>query len=313
MVQQRRAAGRTDRVDAPVLNALSFDVEDYFQVAALSGAVDRSAWERMPSRVADNTGRLLDLLAEHRVKATFFVLGWVAERHPAIVRRIAAAGHEVACHGYSHQPVYLQAPAEFRDETRRAKVLLEDQSQQRVRGYRAATWSITRKSLWALDILAEEGFDYDSSIFPIRHDLYGIPGARRSPYRLGVSGGRTLLEFPPSTVKIGPVTLPVAGGGYFRLLPLAVTQWAIRRVNAEGLPFMFYLHPWEIDPDQPRMRVGLKSRLRHYTNLSASKPRLKALLGEFEMGPVRDVLTAQGSLEDAPQVEAQALLRAGSL
>jgi polysaccharide deacetylase family protein (PEP-CTERM system associated) len=288
-----------------VRNALSFDVEDYFQVAALAGAVVRSSWEHMPSRVEDNTGRLLDLLAARNVRATFFVLGWVAERHPDIVRRIAAAGHEVACHGYSHERVYRQSPEVFREETRRARALLEDQAQQRIRGYRAATWSITRQSLWALEILAEQGFEYDSSIFPIRHDLYGIPGSLRSPHRLALPSGRSLLEFPPSTVKLGPLTLPVAGGGYFRLLPLAVTCWAIRRVNAEGLPFLFYLHPWEIDPDQPRIKVGLKSRLRHYTNLMATAPRLAALLDEFDMGPVWEVLRAHEPIETVSQVEAR--------
>lgn len=273
-------------------NALSFDVEDYFQVAALASAVDRGSWDAQPSRVGANTARLLDLLAERKVRATFFVLGWIAERHPAIVRRIAAAGHEIACHGYSHELIYRQTPEAFREETRRSKGILEQQAQARVRGYRAATWSITRQSLWALDILGELGFDYDSSIFPTHHDLYGIPEAPRVPHRLTLPGGGTLLEFPPSTVRLGPLNLPVAGGGYFRLLPLAVTRWAIRRVNGEGLPFLFYLHPWEIDPDQPRMKVGLKSRLRHYTNIDSCERKLAALLDEFPMGTVWDALQA---------------------
>lgn len=283
-------------------NSLSFDIEDYFQVAALSGAVDRADWDRMPSRVEPNTARLLEILAAKSVRATFFILGWVAKRHPAVVRSIAAAGHEVACHGYGHDLVYRQSPGTFREETRRARSLLEDHAQDKIRGYRAATWSVTRRSLWALDILAEEGFEYDSSIFPTRHDLYGIPGAPRGPHRLSLAGGRSLLEFPPSTVRVGPLTLPVAGGGYFRLLPLAVTRWAIRRVNAEGLPFMFYLHPWELDTGQPRLEAGLKSRLRHYTNIAATERKLRALLDAVPMGTVWDTLQAQRPFE--PQVPA---------
>ena len=274
--------------------ALSFDVEDYFQVEALAGAVDRSSWNAQPSRVQANTARLLEILAGRGVRATFFVLGWIAERHPGIVRDIAATGHEVACHGYSHELIYRQSPAKFREETNRARGILEDQAQTRIRGYRAATWSITRQSLWALDILVEQGFDYDSSIFPTHHDLYGIAGAPRGPHRLALPGGGSLLEFPPSTVRLGPVNLPVAGGGYFRLLPLAVTRWAMRRVNREGLPFLFYLHPWEIDPGQPRFKVGLRSRIRHYTNISSCERKFAALLAEFPMAPVGDVL--QGSL-----------------
>jgi polysaccharide deacetylase family protein (PEP-CTERM system associated) len=273
-------------------NALSFDVEDYFQVAALAAAVDRKSWDAQPARVDANTARLLALLARRGVRATFFVLGWIAERHPHIVRDIAAAGHEIACHGYSHELIYRQTPEVFREETKRALGILEDQAQTRIRGYRAATWSITRQSLWALDILNEQGFEYDSSIFPTHHDLYGIPEAPRVPHRLALPGGGTLLEFPPSTVRLGPWNLPVAGGGYFRLLPLAVTRWAIRHVNREGLPFLFYLHPWEIDPGQPRLKVGLKSRFRHYTNIAGCERKLDDLLSEFPMGPVWDALQA---------------------
>jgi polysaccharide deacetylase family protein (PEP-CTERM system associated) len=232
------------------------------------------------------------LLAARGVRATFFVLGWIAERHPGIVREIAAAGHEVACHGYSHELIYRQSPECFKEETGRARRILEDQAQAHVRGYRAATWSITRDSLWALDILCEQGFEYDSSIFPTHHDFYGISEAPRAPHRLMLPGGGHLLEFPPSTLKLGAVNLPVSGGGYFRLLPLAVTRWAIRRINSEGLPFLFYLHPWEIDPGQPRFRVGLKSRFRHYTNIASCERKLDSLLAEFSMGPICDVLRA---------------------
>jgi len=277
-----------------VQNALSFDVEDYFQVAALAAAVDRSAWDAQPSRVVANTMRLLEMLAEHGVRATFFVLGWIAERHTGIVRDIAAAGHEIACHGYSHELVYRQTAASFREETSRARAILEDQAQTHIRGYRAATWSITRRSLWALDILAEQHFEYDSSIFPTHHDLYGIVDAPRGPHRLNLPNGATLLEFPPSTVRLGAVNFPVAGGGYFRLLPLEVTRWAIRRINREGLPFLFYLHPWEIDAAQPRLKVGLKSRFRHYTNIASCERKFSSLLAEFPMEPVCDALQARG-------------------
>jgi polysaccharide deacetylase family protein (PEP-CTERM system associated) len=283
-------------------NALSVDVEDYFQVAAFSGVIDRATWEARPSRVVANTSRLLELFAESDVSATFFVLGWVAERHPSIVRDILRCGHEIACHGYSHQSIFGQTPDVFRAETAKARQILEDQAQTRIRGYRAASWSITRRSLWALEILHEEGFEYDSSIFPVRHDLYGIADASREPHRIELRNGGSLIEFPPSTVRVGPVNLPVAGGGYFRMLPLAVTRWAIRRVNREGIPFLFYLHPWEIDPGQPRVRAGLKSRLRHYTNLGTCEKKLTTLLGEFPMGPIRDSLYASlvPALEPAP-------------
>ena len=280
-----------------MLNALSFDVEDYFQVAALSAAVTRTSWDSMPRRVEGNTSLLLDILAARNTRATFFVLGWVAEREPQLVRRVAAAGHEIACHGYSHRLVYEQTPAEFREETLRSKALLEDQAQVPVLGYRAASYSITRRSLWALDTLVEAGFVYDSSIFPVRHDIYGIPEAPRAPHLIQREGGR-LLEFPPSTAQLPGVRLPVAGGGYFRIFPYGVTQWAVRRVNAEGLPFNFYLHPWEVDPGQPRVRTNWLSRFRHYTNLNRCEARLKKLLGEFQFAPVREVLEAQGWIRD---------------
>jgi polysaccharide deacetylase family protein (PEP-CTERM system associated) len=278
-----------------VLNALSFDVEDYFQVAAFNAAVDRKSWDVRPSRVGANTARLLEILAVRGVRATFFVLGWIAERHPGIVRDIVEGGHEVACHGYSHELIYRQTPDIFCEETARARQVLEDQAQSRIRGYRAATWSITRDSLWALDILCEQGFEYDSSIFPTRHDLYGIPDAPRGPHQLELSGGRTLLEFPPSTIRIGAQNVPVAGGGYFRLFPLAFTRWAVRKINSDGMPFLFYLHPWEIDKDQPRVSAGLKSRIRHYTNIASCERKLVEFLSEFELGPIWDALAAPHS------------------
>lgn len=272
-------------------NALTVDVEDYFQVAAFARQVDPANWDRIPPRVERNTERLLDLFAEQGVKATFFVLGWVAERCPQLVRTIAKGGHEVACHGYSHQLIYAQSPGIFREETFRAKGCLEDQVQRPVQGYRAATYSITKRSLWALDVLVELGFTYDSSIFPIRHDRYGIPGSPRWPYRLSAPGGGDLLEFPPATLSLLGYRLPVGGGGYFRLYPYSFTRYALDRLNrVEGRPFMFYMHPWEIDPDQPRIRTHWLSHLRHYTNLNRCSSRLTKLLSDFAFAPVAKVL-----------------------
>ena len=280
-------------------NAFSVDVEDYFQVAALTPAIPRESWPDRESRVERNTDRILALLEERAIQGTFFVLGWIAERHPALVRRIAAAGHEIASHGYSHQLIYTQTPAEFRAETVRSKHLLEDLSGTGVIGYRAASFSITQRSLWALDVLAELGFRYDSSIFPIRHDRYGIPGASEEPGPLSAPSGATLIEFPMGAARCCGLRIPVSGGGYFRLLPFSVTRWGLRQINAQGRPFTFYLHPWELDPDQPRVAVPWLSRFRHYTNLHRCEDRLRRLLGEFSFAPMRDVLQAYG-LEAEP-------------
>ena len=278
-----------------VVNAMTIDVEDYFHVSVFDGVIPRSSWDRLESRVSANTSRMLDIFAEHGVRGTFFVLGWVAERFPELVRRIAATGHEVASHGYGHRLVYDQTPAAFREDVRRAKALLEDASGVRVHGYRAPSYSIVPRSLWALDVLIEEGHAYDSSIFPIRHDRYGIPVSGRHAYVVDRPVGR-LVEAPASTTTLGGMNLPVAGGGYFRLLPYAWTRWGISRVNAEAKPAIFYLHPWEIDPSQPRLSCGLLSRIRHYRNLSQTESRLRRLLREFSWGPLRDVLLS-GSAE----------------
>jgi polysaccharide deacetylase family protein (PEP-CTERM system associated) len=277
--------------------AFTVDVEDYFQVDAFSDVIPVSAWGGFGSRVVANTSLLLDLLDEHRVRGTFFVLGWIAERHRSLVQAIAARGHEVASHGMSHQRVFTQSPAVFREETRDSKRLLEDLIQAPVLGYRAATYSITRQSLWALDILHEEGFLYDSSIFPVRHDRYGIPDAKTIPHRLTTPGGRTIIEYPLTAVRVFGVNLPVAGGGYFRLFPYGLTRWGLRRVRAEGRPVVFYLHPWEVDPGQPRVAgARWRSRFRHYLNLDQTLPRLDRLLRDFEFGPMRDCLAAEGFL-----------------
>ena len=283
-----------------IVNALTIDVEDYFQVAALAPAVARASWSERESRIERNTGVLLELLSARAVRGTFFVLGWIAERHPALVKRIAAAGHEVACHGFSHELVYSQTPDEFRRETTRSKETLEDLIGAAVLGYRAASFSITRQSLWALDVLIDLGFEYDSSIFPIRHDRYGIPGAARHPARLAAPSGRTLIEFPMSAAAFLGVRVPVSGGGYFRLLPYPVTRAGLRQINGRfARPFTFYLHPWEIDPDQPRVQVGWLSRFRHYTNLHRCESRLRRLLSDFRFGTMREVLQAFGLLHGA--------------
>ncbi len=274
-----------------ITNAMTVDVEDYFHVSAFANVIDRSHWDHYKCRVENNTRKLLGMLARNNVQATFFVLGWVASRYPGLVREIADAGHEIACHGLTHRLVYEQTPREFHDETKTAKALLEDIVQVPVNGYRAASYSITGRSLWAIDILAELGFRYDSSIFPIRHDRYGIPGAARRPHWLRGPGGASLLEFPLSTKDLGFLRLPVAGGGYFRLLPYAVTRRALASINrSEGIPFIFYLHPWEIDPDQPRIRASRLSRFRHYTNLAKCESMLNRLLGEFRFGTVCESL-----------------------
>jgi len=281
--------------ESKTLNAFTIDVEEHFQVAAFAREVARDQWPSLESRVRKNTASLLDLLDEVGVRATFFVLGWVAEREPGLVREIAARGHEVGSHGYSHRLVYEQSPAEFRLETERSRRILQDASGQAVLGYRAASFSIVRSSLWALDVLVEAGFGYDSSVFPVVHDRYGIPGAPRGIHVRKTPAGMELLEFPPSTVAVGRFRLPVAGGGYLRLLPWAVSRWAIGRLNRrDRMPAMVYVHPWEIDPDQPRIRGTLPNQLRHYTGLRSMRDKLGDLLRTFRFAPVVDTLAAAG-------------------
>jgi polysaccharide deacetylase family protein (PEP-CTERM system associated) len=285
----------------PIINAMSIDVEDYFHVSVFDGVVPRAQWEQLESRVVRNTQRLLEILAAHNVTATFFVLGWVAERFPSLVTRIASLGHEVASHGYGHRLIYDQTPRAFRDDVRRSKALLEAAAGRRILGYRAPSYSVTPRSLWALDILIDEGYTYDSSIYPIRHDRYGIPLCPRHPYLLDRPGG-TLVEAPASTTTLGPLNLPIGGGGYFRILPYALTRWGIDRVNRiEKRPTIFYLHPWEIDPDQPRLRTGFLSRFRHYRNLHLTEERLRRLLGEFRFGPMAALVDQVCALESTPR------------
>ncbi|MDH5611250.1 MAG: DUF3473 domain-containing protein [Gammaproteobacteria bacterium] len=284
-----------------IQNALTVDVEDYFHVSAFAKSINQQDWDKYPLRVGNNTRRLLDLFDEYEVKATFFVLGWVAERARDLVKEIANRGHEVACHGYSHQLVYNQSPEVFREETFRSKHLLEDIAQTPIRGYRAASYSITSRSLWALDILAEAGFDYDSSIFPVRHDRYGIPDAPEFPYRMKTQDGHLLVEFPLSTAKLFQYRLPVAGGGYFRLYPYAITKAGLSQINRRQQPFIFYLHPWEIDPDQPRISAKWFSRFRHYNNLGKCEARLHHLLSDFKFGTSESVLTSLGLINRIEQ------------
>jgi polysaccharide deacetylase family protein (PEP-CTERM system associated) len=285
---------------------MSVDVEDYFHVSVFDGIVPRSAWDTMESRVCANTMRLLDIFDEYSVRGTFFVLGWVGERYPDLVRGLVKRGHEVASHGYSHRMVYDQTPAAFREDTRRAKRLLEDVSGCVVKGFRAPSYSVTPRSLWALDILIEEGHSYDASIFPIRHDRYGIPQSPRHPYQLERAGG-VLTEFPGSTVRIGCVNLPIAGGGYFRNFPYGWTRWGIARLNhAERQPAIFYLHPWEIDAEQPRLPAGHLGRFRHYHNLQRTEGRLRKLLSEFRFASLQALL-----VDRAPDKSLEQLATAG--
>ncbi|MDB6063065.1 MAG: polysaccharide deacetylase [Verrucomicrobiaceae bacterium] len=287
---------------APIVrHAMTVDVEDYFHVAALAKVISPDQWEQWPSTVERNTRCLLDLFDTAQIKATFFILGWVAERYPHLVREINTRGHEIASHGYSHQLIYKQTPAIFREETIRSKQLIEDIAQVPVLGYRAASYSITRDSLWALDILAELGFTWDSSIFPVYHDRYGIPNSPTSPYQVETANG-ALIEFPLTTAKLFGYQMPAAGGGYFRLYPYALSRALFQRAtNAGQTPAIFYLHPWEIDPDQPRVSgASLLSRFRHYNNLEKCLPRLQKLLKEFPFGTVSESLQSTAVLETTP-------------
>ncbi len=272
------------------LNALSVDLEEYFQVSNFEHHIGRSGWDALPSRLLDSTRRLLDAFDETGNRATFFVLGWVARRHPALIREIAARGHEIASHGYAHELVYEIGPERFRADLRRAQAAIGDASGVVPRGYRAPSYSVTARSLWALEILAEEGFTFDYSIFPIRHHRYGIPGFVRHPVRLALGGGATLREFPMTTLRLGPAQVPLAGGAYLRFLPERFFRWGLRRLVDAGEPTVLYLHPWEIDPGQPRQNVSWKVRLNHYHHLDRMEARLRRLLEAFEFAPIGDVL-----------------------
>lgn len=292
-------------------NIASVDVEDYFHVEAFAGVIDRSSWPDYSLRVEANTRRLLDLFEASNVRGTFFILGWVAERLPGLVREIVARGHEPACHSYWHRLIYSLTPEEFRQDTEHAKRAIEDACGQPVTGYRAPSFSITRRSRWALEVLVECGFRYDSSVFPVRHDVYGVPDAPRGPFVVETQSG-PILEYPMTTFRMslgtnasGP-NLPVAGGGYLRMLPAWYTRWGIHRVWQEGLPVISYVHPWEVDPQQPRVSAPFKSRLRHYTNLDKTADRLRELftLGRFEPFAGSPLATQAESYDFLPALEA---------
>ena len=278
------------RTEHQVTNALTVDVEDYYQVEAFADIVRPQDWDKWESRVEFSTRRLIEIFAQHQTRATFFVLGWIAERHPQMVREMAAAGHEVACHGYGHRFIGNQTREEFRQDIRRAKGILEDLIGQEVEGYRAPTYSITAQSLWALDILVEEGFRYDSSIFPIHHDRYGIPDAERFPHTLRREAGE-LLEFPPSTVRVAGQNMPMVGGGYFRFLPYRWFKWGFNHLNrVERQAAVFMIHAWEVDPGQPVVSGSQLNIWRHRCNLRRTEPRLHRLLTDFRFSTMREVL-----------------------
>ncbi len=271
-------------------NALSIDVEDYFQVSAFESIVRYEDWGKYESRVVKNTQRILSILGEYDVKATFFVLGWAAERFPDLICEIHEKGHEIASHGFAHKLVYKQSPNEFHEDITKGKDILEAITGEPVVGYRAPSYSITERSLWALDILSEEGYKYDSSIFPIRHDRYGIPRAERFIHKIDHTPNGGILEFPLSTVRLFGTNFPIAGGGYLRLLPVKFIRWGIRQINGEGQPAIVYLHPWEIDPEQPRMNINGLAKFRHYLNLSKNVEKLRELLSTVNFSTVRDVI-----------------------
>lgn len=274
-----------------IINSFTVDVEDYFQVEAFSQTIDRKDWGAYESRVVNNTIRILDLLDAYNTSGTFFVLGWVAKRNPELVREIDSRGHEVASHGMSHKLIYNQTQDEFRQETIDSKKLLEDIIQKEVRGYRAATYSITKKSFWALDILCEAGYKYDSSIFPILHDRYGIADINTKPHVITTPSNNRIVEFPISVFKNKIFNVPISGGGYFRLFPYGITKYLLGLLNRKNLPFMFYIHPWEVDPHQPEIsNIKLSTKFRHYNNISRCEDRLGKLLGDFKFSTTSDVL-----------------------
>ncbi len=279
----------------PIRNAFSIDVEDYFQVSALAPHFPRQIWDQQTCRVERNVDRMLGMLADSQAHATFFTLGWVAERFPDMIKRIVAGGHELASHGYGHQRVSDLTPAEFLDDVTRAKKILEDLGGQAVIGYRAPSFSIGEDNLWALDSLGDAGYQYSSSIYPIRHDHYGMPNAPRFAFR--PSDSKTLLELPATTIRLFNRNLPAAGGGYFRLLPYQMSRWSINRVNnVDKQACIFYCHPWEIDPEQPRPHgMTLKTRFRHYVNLGRTESRLRILLKDFHWGRIDQIFLGKAS------------------
>ena len=282
-----------------ITNAMTVDVEDYFQVSAFEKHIDKSQWDSLPHRVADNTSRILDLFAAHQVKATFFTLAWVAERYPDLIRRIVAEGHELASHGYQHIRVTAQTPEQFRADIKKTKQILEDISGQTIIGYRAASYSIGAKNLWALQVLEEEGHLYSSSIYPVKHDLYGMPSAPRFAFH--PENTQDLLEIPITTLKVLNKNIPCGGGGFFRLYPYQFSKLAYQYLNSsEKQAGIFYFHPWEIDPDQPRQQnLPFKSQFRHYLNLHRVENRLNNLLKDFAWDTMQNVFLRSNRLNSS--------------
>jgi polysaccharide deacetylase family protein (PEP-CTERM system associated) len=273
-----------------MINALSVDVEDWFQVTNFEKVIDRANWDACEPRVVVNVHRILDILSSKRVQATFFILGWIAERFPHLVEAIREQGHEISTHGYDHRQIQEQTREEFARDVAKAIQVLENIIGEKIIGYRAPSYSIVPETLWAWELLADQGIRYDSSVFPIKHDRYGVPGLPRYPFTITLGQGRELVEFPLSTVRILGRNIPIAGGGYLRLYPYWFVRWAVRRINRRGHPVIFYLHPWEIDPFQPRQDVDFLRKLRHYSNLWTTENKIKALLGDFQFASVREVL-----------------------
>lgn len=284
--------------DHRIQHVFTVDVEEYFHVSAFAGTIAPSTWDSLPSRVSESVDLLLDCLSRHEATGTFFVLGWVADRHPHVVRRIAAAGHEIASHGWWHRRVSTLTRAEFRDDVRASRALLEDISQQPVLGFRAPSFSILPGGEWAFDVLLEEGYHYDSSLFPIRRPGYGYPTAPPVPHAIARPAG-TLCELPLATYRAGPLRLPAAGGAYLRHFPLRLLRSAFREYDRDGIPAVLYVHPWEVDPEQPRMSVSPLTRARHYGGLRRTLPRLERLLSEFRFTSARDSLQRSAVLPPA--------------
>lgn len=295
-------------------NLLTIDVEEYFQVEGFADVVGREAWDCYESRVVPAVERLLRLLDETDTKATFFVLAWSAERHPEMVRRIVEAGHELASHGYGHRMLDQIGEDGFRQDLRRSRRILEDVGGVPLVGYRAPSFSVTRRTPWAHAVLAEEGFCYSSSVFPVHHDRYGIPDAPRTPWEIDVGGGRSIVELPPLTLRVGRSNLPVGGGGYLRLFPVGLVSHALRRMNARGAPGVIYLHPWEVDPEQPRLPGRLTNRFRHYVGLRRTERKLRHLLQRFDFGTTADFLGLdRPPLRETPDTARDVVPTAGSV
>jgi len=289
--------------EKPILNAFTVDVEDYFHVSAFADQIATSEWNSYESRVVRNTHRLLRLLDDYGVRGTFFILGWVADKYPALVKEIQKSGHEIGCHSFWHRLIYEMTPESFREDLRQASQAIEEITSSRVRAYRAPSFSITAKSLWALDVLIDGGYQIDASIFPVRHDRYGIPGAERFPHEIRRKTGR-IVEFPASVHRVWKMNLPVAGGGYFRLYPAWLSLRWLGLINSrQARPFVFYVHPWELDPQQPVMHCRFRSRWRHYQNLDTTEPKLHKLLRNFRFGTLSEALASMPCRLPGPHMD----------